>query len=309
MNDRDDEHLSPDQRAILNAAEAAARRLGPALVEWMDTPDWAASEAYLRAHADELVTADGEAAMSVFQLANRHVDAVHVHAWLLRLCRDRGIAAAYAALREELAEDSRLDASAPAPTDLLIEWVEAPDWDASQTLMEVCAADLLTDEAEGRLAARAAAEPESRVLATHLTLLRRCRKLGIPAAYAELRALVDDPLDSALSALLRADSAKALARALADHPVLGELRAVERMAAFARQARAAGPAQVATQALYIATVLADAYLRGGAPAAEPYDRAAFAATVAALTDLAETLEDPYLAGELRAILAECNRLG
>ncbi len=94
-------------RARLDAAQAAANRLGPLLVEWIETPDWGSSESYLREHADELLTEDGETALQVLQLANRDVEAIAMHVRLLHVCLGQGVDAAYARLRQELAGSAR----------------------------------------------------------------------------------------------------------------------------------------------------------------------------------------------------------
>jgi len=92
---------------------------------------------------------------------------------------------------EELAaltpsESPALDA-AQVLADLLIAWIQTPDWSASEAFVQEHAADLLTDEAEAVLERLRQGNPDHRAIPQHQTLLRRCRDVGIEAAYRKLK--------------------------------------------------------------------------------------------------------------------------
>ncbi len=72
----------------------------PNLREAHQTPDWAQSEAYLRAHADELLSDEAEAALEMLRRANPEHPAIPQHQALLRRAREVGIEAAYRAVHE-----------------------------------------------------------------------------------------------------------------------------------------------------------------------------------------------------------------
>jgi len=71
--------------------------------------------------------------------------------------------------------------------DLLIAWIQTPDWSASEAFAQEHAADLLTDEAEAVLERLRQGNPDHRAIPQHQTLLRRCRDVGIEAAYRKLK--------------------------------------------------------------------------------------------------------------------------
>ena len=72
--------------------------------------------------------------------------------------------------------------------DLLIAWIKTPDWRASEAYLQEHAADLLTGEAEAVLEQLRQGNPDADVIPQHQTLLRRCRAVGIEAAYREFHA-------------------------------------------------------------------------------------------------------------------------
>jgi hypothetical protein len=101
-------------QARLDAAKAAAARLADSLIAWIQTPDWVASERYLREHAADLLTDDGEAALDLLHLANPANDQIPTHRQLLAFAREQGIDAAYAQLRRELAQAQGMEEAAQA---------------------------------------------------------------------------------------------------------------------------------------------------------------------------------------------------
>ncbi|MGE3540142.1 MAG: hypothetical protein AB7N91_22230 [Candidatus Tectimicrobiota bacterium] len=71
--------------------------------------------------------------------------------------------------------------------DLLVTWVQTPDWDASEAYLQAHAAALLTDQGELALRFLCETQPNMTTLAEHLSLLQRCRAIGLAAAYEEVR--------------------------------------------------------------------------------------------------------------------------
>lgn len=89
--------------------------------------------------------------------------------------------ATYAELRESLRQG--------AVTERLVDWVDTPTWEASRSLLDAHAAELVTDEAEAVLQTLVDEHPDAPKILAHLGLLALCRLDGIDAAYAVL----DDP--------------------------------------------------------------------------------------------------------------------
>ena len=74
-----------------------------------------------------------------------------------------------------------------ALADLLIEWVQTADWEASQAFMEAHQADLLTDEAVNVMQRLIQGNDGNQTLVQHLNVLQTAIANGIEAAYAPLR--------------------------------------------------------------------------------------------------------------------------
>jgi hypothetical protein len=68
--------------------------------------------------------------------------------------------------------------------EMLIAWVQTPDWSASRAYLEQHQDELLTDAAEQALQLLIQANPNVRQLPQHLEILQACRAQGIAAAYA-----------------------------------------------------------------------------------------------------------------------------
>jgi len=91
----------------------------------------------------------------------------------------------------------RMDAVAIA--DLLIAWIETPDWSTSEEYLRAHAAELLTDQAEiliGQLVEVVQAQEGQRAAQAfqqHCILLRRAREIGVELAYREFRAALSWP--------------------------------------------------------------------------------------------------------------------
>ncbi len=132
-----------DARRVLAAlGDEGSRALADRLVAWIRTPDWAASEAFLREHAADLLSDAGAAAMTLLHMRNAGDETVEIHARLLAACREHGIEAAYAQLRREQAMQRRLEQLAASPLgQAVMAFINADDAAAAALL---ASRDLLT---------------------------------------------------------------------------------------------------------------------------------------------------------------------
>ena len=213
--------------------------------------------------------------------------------------------------------DPEAMAAIQAVEPMLMEWFRTPDWEASRLFLAENQDTLLTDVGEKALDLLVRANPHNELLTVHLTLLRRCRQLGVDAAFEEFQAARQDPVGRAIAALLAAISPEALAQTLTDHPALGELPAIERVAGLVQQAQAGGSRDDAVQWLYFATVMAERYLYSHTKGIVAADQEEFIAVLEglivtgeelAVADEAEAAAD--LVQALRSIAGHaCNALG
>ncbi|MBW7880303.1 MAG: hypothetical protein H3C32_13440, partial [Anaerolineae bacterium] len=72
-------------------------------------------------------------------------------------------------------------------SNLLIEWVRTPDWQASKAFLVEHQSDLLTYEADNVIWALIQVNPDAPVLEQRRALLRTARETGIDAAYDQIR--------------------------------------------------------------------------------------------------------------------------
>ncbi|RLT42254.1 MAG: tetratricopeptide repeat protein, partial [Chloroflexi bacterium] len=135
-------------------AQTAAERLGERLIAWIQTPDWGASEAYLR-DAPDLLGDEAAEVLRLLQLGNPDNQQIPLHIQLLQQCREAGIPVAYAQLRQELAQARGLaDAARQMQENPLLAavaaFLQAEDSDA-QALLQSERALLLTDDTRNLL--------------------------------------------------------------------------------------------------------------------------------------------------------------
>jgi hypothetical protein len=71
--------------------------LADLLIEWVRTPDWAESRAYLQEHGSELLSDEAEMALQLLIRGNPGAKELPEHMALLKACREKGIDAAYEA--------------------------------------------------------------------------------------------------------------------------------------------------------------------------------------------------------------------
>ncbi|NMC01074.1 MAG: tetratricopeptide repeat protein, partial [Chloroflexi bacterium] len=199
--------------------------------------------------------------------------------------------------------------------DLLIAWIQTPDWSASEAFAQEHAADLLTDEAEAVLELLRQGNPDHRAIPQHQTLLRRCREVGIEAAYHELRAalsaarqMAQDPANAALAALLQVNSGETFEQALAQHPTLLELATLERLAARVAETAPAQP-DMAGYLLACLGLLLEHYNHRHAEQVDLSEQTRFATLCESLLPVADALDEDLAAG-LRHLLGwALNTLG
>jgi len=164
--------------------EAAPRALTRTLKEFIGARTWEESRRILEAYP-ELLTDEADALLGQWIAAAQARSAeeacriLEEHRVLLRRCREVGIEEAFAERRRgsELVQT-------------LFAFIQAETWEESRRILEAHP-ELLTDEADavlGRLIDTAQAQGDEtalRIFERHRTLLRRCREVGIPRAFAE----------------------------------------------------------------------------------------------------------------------------
>ena len=83
-----------------------AQQLVQTLVDWLQTPDWAASESYLQAHQAELLTAEAEALLQLLLQQDPDQPVLEQHLAILRAARAEGIQAVYQQIQQILRENN-----------------------------------------------------------------------------------------------------------------------------------------------------------------------------------------------------------
>jgi N-acetylglucosamine kinase-like BadF-type ATPase len=164
--------------------EAALRALTQTLEEFIRARTWDESRRILEAHP-ELLTDEADAMLGrLIDAAQAQGDEAAIriferHRALLRRCREAGIEEAFAELRR-----------GSEFVQTLFAFIQAETWEESRRILEAHP-ELLTDEADavlGQLIDTAQArgdEAALRIFERHRALLRRCREVGIPRAFAE----------------------------------------------------------------------------------------------------------------------------
>jgi len=136
------------------------------VTNWLNTPSWSDSSAYLREHASALVT--GQTDVVLEELALLAPDESHRHQQLLDTIRQRGVDVAYQPLilRETLAA-----------------WLATPSWEASQEFLDTHRDELLDEGTDTALATIGGDQHDTPVLNVHRALLHLARTDGIQPAY------------------------------------------------------------------------------------------------------------------------------
>ncbi|HEU0088690.1 MAG TPA: tetratricopeptide repeat protein, partial [Pseudonocardiaceae bacterium] len=149
------------------------------VTDWIATPTWSESEAFLVAHTEELLAHPTAVALDELRLLDPAL--ADQHRQLLELVREHGVESAFLPL---------------VLRDLLITWISAESWAESRSFAEEHAVELLTVEASTVLAQLG----EDSVIAVHLALLGLAQCDGIKAAYGCVtdRQLAADRMQQAL---------------------------------------------------------------------------------------------------------------
>jgi len=202
--------------------EAALRALTRTLEEFIGARTWEESRRILEAHP-ELLTDEADAMLGrLIDAAQAQGDEAAIriferHRALLRRCREAGIEEAFAELRR-----------GSEFVQTLFAFIQAETWEESRRILEAHP-ELLTDEADavlGQLIDTAQArgdEAALRIFERHRALLRRCREVGIPRAFAE-KMLPPEVLAQAETIGLTPEQVLEIARMAAQ--MLSELREV-----------------------------------------------------------------------------------
>ncbi len=123
--------------------QEGGQALADRLVAWIQTPDWAASQAFLQENAAELLTVSGAAAMTLLHMNNAGHDRIALHANLLVACRTQGVDAAYLQLRQEL--DAKEQLQNNPLLQAVIAFLQADDAAARAQLADPASALITTD--------------------------------------------------------------------------------------------------------------------------------------------------------------------
>ncbi len=74
--------------------------------------------------------------------------------------------------------------------ELLVGWLQTPDWAASESYLQAHRAELLTAEAESLLQLLLQQDPDQPVLTQHLAILRAARAEGIAVVYQQIQQIL-----------------------------------------------------------------------------------------------------------------------
>lgn len=151
----------------------------------MKTPDWDASQDFLREHQEKLLTQEAVQALQLLVLGNNSNQTLQHHLEILRQAVAKGIEAAYQNLKNATISGDPENLQALA--DLLIQWVKTPDWDASEQYLIEHQEKLLTEDAVKALQMLIMSNDGNPTLRQHLQILQRAINEGIEAAYAPLK--------------------------------------------------------------------------------------------------------------------------
>lgn len=149
------------------------------VTDWITTPTWTDSKAFLVTHIEELLAPPAAVALDELHLLDPAL--ADQHRQLLDLVREHGVDSAYLPL---------------VLRDLLIAWIGTESWADSQAFATEHATELLTVEASTVLAQLG----DDATIAVHLALLGLAQRDGIEAAYGCVtdRQLAADRMQRAL---------------------------------------------------------------------------------------------------------------
>jgi tetratricopeptide (TPR) repeat protein len=153
----------------------AASKIVDVLDKWTDIPTWEETRDYAFANAERFVHDAGYVMLEHMQANNPANKLIGQHLKPLLDSIEYGIDTAFISLK-----GPKYDVS-----DILIAWMRTPDWEQSQEYLRGQLAEILTDEAEARLAEIAKASQHNFVVRQYVKLLKSCREIGYRTAYKE----------------------------------------------------------------------------------------------------------------------------
>jgi hypothetical protein len=145
------------------------------LAAFVDASDDAQALEYLKTHRQTLMT--NEAVVAFVPMLEAEANPER---------RDR-MQARQTILHAAMAFHQKFQQTLQDLGDSFLTWVQTPDWDFSKAYLQDHADTLLTEQGELALRYLCEAHPDSATFSEHLLLFQRCRKVGIVAAYDELR--------------------------------------------------------------------------------------------------------------------------
>jgi hypothetical protein len=161
------------------------------LLTFVDAPDDNQALTYLQSQRQTLLTTEALAVLTSLLAAETNPE------------RRQHMQARQAILQAAIAFYERFWQTQQALRDLLVAWVQTPDWEASEAYLQEHATTLVSEQGELTLRFLCETQPTSTTLAEHLTLLQQCRRDGIATAYQAVRRPQPESRE-ALQHLLRA---------------------------------------------------------------------------------------------------------
>lgn len=164
------------------------------LTQWMATPNWPASQAFISTHRADLLTPAAETALADLARQQPHNELILIHETILRAARRNGIDNAYAPFLPDPAPaelpiadlDLEIDDDIENRLALFTDLLNTPDWESAHAHLLEYHVILLDDASLDLYAALLAAtdDPHLRaVIDQSLTLLQAAKTHGIAAAF------------------------------------------------------------------------------------------------------------------------------
>ena len=178
-------NVGGEQPTWLRYPEIDKRRVD-IILEWIQTPSWTDSQAFLEGNGELILCDEGGA--TIEHLLDFHPADLPLlqHRLLLQAARDNGVAAAYEALVVELRKAARRKT--------MVEWL-ALDGEESRTFLEEHADELLHPQCEQELLRVFQAEPEESFFLFAAGLFGLARSEGVEKGLALAAAGLPPPSD------------------------------------------------------------------------------------------------------------------
>lgn len=259
---REQQHTIPEDESPEDPSDdAAPDRLMRLLLQFSAIPQLRHARQLLEDNEELLLSPAADAAMEM-QLSigraaghDEMVTAIESRRQLLRRCREIGIPDAFVEAAAGVDKEVEVSDEAVEMAAILLEFVTARSWPASKRVLLEHQDKLLSEQADMALGvfiegAETAGDNAAEMLRRHRELLRRCRAIGVDAAFGELDA--PSPADDSPSPIelvrefVTVPTTHEAARLIRRHPDLATSLAVEQLEAlieFATKDRDTGAAQ------------------------------------------------------------------